>query len=44
MRRYWDLITILGGLRGAQERKKTWKQPEESRLLGKAIDVWFAEG
>jgi DNA-binding transcriptional MerR regulator len=43
MRRYWGLITILGGLRGARERKKTWRQPEESRWLGKAIDLWFAE-
>jgi DNA-binding transcriptional MerR regulator len=43
MRRYWDLIAILGGLRGAQERKKNWQQPEESRWLGKAIDLWFAE-
>lgn len=42
--RYWELVTALGGLRGAKDRRENWQQPPESRWLGNAIDHRLTEG
>jgi DNA-binding transcriptional MerR regulator len=43
IQRYWELITVLGGLRGARERRGSRIEPPESEWLGQAVNQWLAE-